>query len=367
MAGYKTAEPPLLKRLAAALTGLLLALTGIAAHGQQAPVVETAPAERAEIVEELRLTGTLTSPRGARLATEVEGRVADIAVDAGTEVAAGETLLELDDELSRLELQQARAARREAEVALDDARRRLREARDLARRNSVAETEVKDRQAEVRRDSAVLDRQEAQEAHRAALLERHRLTAPFDGVVARRMTDLGEWVGPDVAVLELVAVDRLRLDLQVPQAYFGRVTPGTSVRVRLDAMPEEPLETEVTEVVPVSDPGARTFLVRVGLENDERRMTPGMSARAVLRIGAGRRGVVVPRDALIRYPDGRTSVWLAEGSGDTRMVTERRVQTGLAFGGRVEIESGLEAGLPVVVRGNETLQEDQEVRIRGDG
>ncbi|MGD2083519.1 MAG: efflux RND transporter periplasmic adaptor subunit [Chromatiales bacterium] len=347
--------------------GLALALAAVPARAQEPPPVGIAPAERTEIVEELSLTGTLTSPLAARLATEVEGRVARIAVDAGAEVSAEDTLIELDDELARLDLDQARAARREAEVELADARRRLSEVEDLARRNSVADTQVRALEAEVRRDAAVLDRRRAETAHRAAVLERHRLEAPFGGVVARRMTDLGEWVGPDTPVMELVAVDRLRLDLQVPQSYFGRVKRGTPVGVRLDALPELRLQSAIGEVVPVSDPSARTFLARVALDNGERRMTPGMSARATLRLGTGRDGLAVPRDALIRYPDGRISVWVAEGTGETRRVSERQVEIGKTFAGRVEIASGLEAGVPVVVRGNETLQEGQEVRVRDDG
>ena len=92
-------------------------------------------------------------------------------------------------------------------------------------------------------------------------------------------------------------------------------------------------------------------------------MTPGMSARATVRIGTGREGVVVPRDALIRYPDGRTVVWVATGEGERRRVEERRVSTGLTTGRSIEVREGLEAGTPVVVRGNESLRQDQEVRV----
>jgi hypothetical protein len=117
-------------------------------------------------------------------------------------------------------------------------------------------------------------------------------------------------------------------------------------------------------VVPISDPSARTFLVRAWLDNAEGRMTPGMSARASLRIGTGREGVVVPRDAIIRYPDGRTIVWVAAGGGEQRRVEERRVRTGIATAEAVEIREGLEVGTEVVVRGNESLRQDQEVRVR---
>lgn len=335
-----------------------------AAAAQGAPPVRVAEARETELVEELALTGSLTSPRSAELSPEVEGRVARLDVEAGDRVEAGETLVVLDDALASLELEQARAALREARAELEDAERRLGEVRRLAERQSVAETRVRDREAEVRRDRAVLERREAEAGYRAALLRRHRLKAPFDGVIHRRLAELGEWVQPGTSVLDLVATDWLRLDLEVPQAYFGRVVPETRARVRLDARPERSVEARVREVVGVSDPSARTFLARVRLENEEGLMAPGMSARATLRIETGRRGLVVPRDALIRYPDGRVVVWVAEGEGPTRTVREQRVQTGLAFGESVAVTEGLEAGAAVVVRGNEALQEGQEVRVR---
>lgn len=347
---------------AIALAAGALALAA-AAQAQQAPRVAVATAEEAEIVEELSLTGTLTSPQSARLAPQVEGRLARIAVDAGDRVEAGARLATLDGELARIELQRAAAAVEEAEAELDDARRRLDQARDLAQRQSVAESEVRAREAEVRRDRAVLERRRAEHALQAATVERHTLEAPFAGVISRRMGELGEWVGPDMPVLHLVRVDHLRLDLRVPQGYFGRIGRDTGVAVRLDAVSERRLDARIATIVPVSDPDARTFLARIDIANPDGRMTPGMSARATLRIDTGRTGVAVPRDALIRHPDGRVVVWVVDGNGDTRTVSERRVDTGLAFGDRIAIDDGLEAGTAVVVRGNEALQEGQRVRL----
>jgi RND family efflux transporter MFP subunit len=263
---------------------------------------------------------------------------------------------------------QARAAEREAVAELEDARRRLSELRDLAQgQGIVAESDVRAAAAEVERDSAVVERRKAELALAEALLRRHRIAAPFDGVIAQRSSELGEWVGTDTTVLDLVAVDSLRLDVQVPQAYFGRITPQTPVTLQLGARRDALVETTVTEVVPVSDPTARTFLARIDLDNAQGRMTPGMSARATLRMDTGQQGVVVPRDALVRYPDGRIVVWVATADGDAHSVSERQVRTGLTFAGQVEIVAGLDAGTAVVVGGNEALREGQRVRVEADG
>lgn len=337
------------------------------ARAQEAPRVSLGVAERRDLIEELPLTGTLTAPNAALLAPRVEGPLERLEAGIGERVEAGTVLAVLDAELARLELRSATAAVEEAAAELDDAQRRLDEARDLAERQSVAASEVRAREAEVRRDRAVLERRRAERELRAALLARHRLDAPFAGVIARRMADPGEWVDPDTPVFELVQTDPLYLDLRVPQRHYGRIEAGTAARIRLDARPERTLEATVTTLVPVSDPDARTFLVRIDLPNPDDRMTPGMSARATLRIDTGRSGVVISRDALIRYPDGRITVWIAEGDGPVRTVTEQRVETGLRFGDRIAVMRGLEAGTPVVIEGNEALQEGQTVRVQNDG
>jgi len=347
---------------AAAMIALLLPLSVWAAR--LAPV-ELTTAHRRAVVETLNLTGTLSSPNSARLSPDMAGRLVAINVEIGDRVEAGDVLFRLDDELARLELEQAAAAQREAASDLKDAERRLNEVQALVEQQNFPESEARSLAAEVERRRATLARRRAERAHAAAMVERYRLKAPFDGIIAARRADPGERVDPDTDVLELVAVDRLHLDLQVPQSYFGRVSTDTPMVVHVDALGGETVRVTVSRTVPVSDPNARTFTARAAIDNRDGVMTPGMSVRAALRLGTGRRGVVVPRDALIRYPDGRVVVWVANGDGGKRTVEERRVEPGLAFDGQVEIVEGLSAGETVVVRGNETLQQGQDVRVAG--
>jgi RND family efflux transporter MFP subunit len=339
----------------------LLLLPALAA-AQLAPV-ELATVERREIVETLRLTGSLTSPYSARLSPDVEGRIVSLEVDAGARVDKGDLLFRIDDELARLELQQAVAAEHEAQADLEDARRRVIEVRALVAEKSFPESEARSLESRVQRNEAILERRRAERAQAAATLERHRFRAPFSGVIAARDADLGERVNLGSSVLLLVAIDRLQLDLRVPQSYFTRIGAGTPLTISVDALPQQTIDSRVSQIVPVSDPEARTFLVRAEVDNRAARLTPGMSVRAVLRIGTDRDAEVVPRDALIRYPDGRTVVWVASVEGDRYVVEERLVKTGLSFDDSIEIVDGLSEGEAVVIRGNESLRPGQQVRV----
>ncbi len=341
---------------------LLLPWLGHATADTGAPV-KVARALEQEISELIQVTGTVTSARDARLSVSVGGLVTALHVDTGSRVSAGDLLLELDPELAKLQWRSAAAGAEEARNALADARRRLDEARRLAPQQSIAETAVRDLEAEVAEDEAALHRAEAEAGYRRGVLERHQLRAPFAGVVSARLTDLGEWVEPGQSVFNLVATEELRLDFEVPEDHLGAVTTDTPVTFILNAEPEVAYRGTVATVVPVTEPGTRTFLVRVVATEVIPSMIPGMSARARLNLATGRSGLVVPRDAVQRFPDGRVVVWVVEPGQEGTVATEKTVRLGLAFDGLVELSGGIEAGARVVVEGNESLQNGQRVLV----
>ena len=116
-------------------------------------------------------------------------------------------------------------------------------------------------------------------------------------------------------------------------------------------------------VVPVADPEDRTFLLRVLPDAEDPALVPGRSVRANLQLKSSGSGVVVSRDAVLRYSDGRAVIWVVEESQDGLVAQERVVQTGIQFQGQFEITRGLEQGARVVVQGNEALRPGQRVRL----
>ena len=342
---------------------LTVAARVVSAQGAGIPV-EVAAVETVPINRLVQVTGSVTSARASRLSAATSGLVIGLRVDAGSRVESGDLLLELDPELARLQWQSAMAGAEEARNALDDARRRLKEAQALAPQQSIAETAVLDLAAEVVEDEAVLHRAEAEAGYREGLLRRHEMRAPFTGVISAKLTELGEWVTPGQPVLELVATEEVRLDFPVPEDFLADVSPGTPVTYMLNADPDREFQGLVETVVPVADPTARTFLLRVQAAPGDHLKVPGMSARAKLALSIGKDGLVVPRDAVVRYPDGRAVAWRVIADGGSAVVEEVRVETGYSFSGLIEIRTGLAAGEKVVVQGNEALQNGQQVEIR---
>ncbi|MDO8862949.1 efflux RND transporter periplasmic adaptor subunit [Haliea sp. E1-2-M8] len=348
-----------------ALVALLVALAPARAD-TAVPVVVATSAE-VPILRELSLQGSVTAERNARLSVAIGGLVTAMEVDTGDRVEAGDLLLELDPELARLQRDAASARAAQARIRRDDARRRLEEARVLLPQRGIAETAVRDLEAALAEAEATGEQAQAEAALQEALLARHSLRAPFAGVISKRLTDLGEWLDPGQPVFELVGMDGLLLDFAVPENHLASLSPGAAVKFVPGARPAAEHGGTIESVVPVAEPGARTFLLRVrpdaGVAPD---LLPGMSVTAQLQLATGRSGVTVPRDAILRYPDGRVVVWSVEKEADgAGVAVENVVTTGLAFGGRIEISAGLAAGSQVVVRGNEALQPGQALAVTG--
>jgi RND family efflux transporter MFP subunit len=334
------------------------------AAADRSPLVVVSTAQTDTVVEQIPLTGTVTSARTAKLSAEVSGQVEAVKVEVGDQVESGTALIELDSEIEQLTLQALQASTRQASAELADAKRRYQDAKRLRQQKNISENELRLRQAEVEIDAATLKQRRAEQQRQQARVDRHTLRAPFSGVISERLTESGEWIEPGSPVLTLVAFDDLRVEFRVPQEFYSSINPQSTLSITVDALPEREFDGNIVAVVPVSDVSSRTFLIHVKLGTGDAHLTPGMSVHGKLNLSSGRQGVVIPRDAILRYPDGRVTVWVIDPRSDPPTVAEERVTTGHSFDGLISIREGIQAGDVIVVRGNESLQEGQQVRVQ---
>lgn len=351
----------LFKRLCVFIISLLLMVSSPA----QQPVtsVLVARAELAEIVEEVPLTGTVVSSRMAKLSTEISGLIDSIDVDIGDQVKTGTEILRLNADLEKLALQAKQAETKQARQELEDARRRLNDAEKLGKNLSVSVNEIQSLAAEVKIDATFIKRIQAEQQQQALRVRKHILKAPFNGVISQKLVEQGEWVVPGQAIVELISNDRLFIEFQVPQSVYSRLDKIARLTIHFEALPESSYESKIVAIVPVTDRSSRTFLVRAVLTDQQVKLIPGISASAVLQIKSATQGVIVTRNAILRYPDGRITVWVVNNNDGKFTVSEKQVQTGLSFDGKISITDGLDHNEMIVIEGNESLREGQVVKL----
>ncbi len=345
------------------LIGSLLP-AGVRAESAPVRVTTTVAAKSDGIVREFTLTGSVSARRESRLSARTEGLVQEVAVEEGSLVKPGDLLLTLDTRLASIELELIEARIAQAEIELAETIRREKEVEDVSRSGAFPRSEAESRTTTRRIAETALKQLQVQAGRQQELIERHRLVAPYAGVISEKLGEAGEWVETGTPVLELVETEGTRFDIRVPQEFLTQLSAAEDVIVVLDAFPDRGLPATIQAKVPVKDPSSRTFLTRLDLTDPEHLAAPGMSGTATIRYRS-REGttVGVPRDSVVRFPDGTAKVWIVEGTGDAATVASRPIRTGGTLGEITEIVEGLQGGERIVLRGNEALREGQGVEI----
>ena len=327
--------------------------------------VETTIALRSEETTKLSLTGTVSSQRQARLSTRTEGLVEEVKVEAGHRVEKGDTLLILDARLAEIELDLVLAEMEAAKLQQEEATRRFNEVKELIDTGAIAKTEAETLANNVAIRDAELGVLEVREKQARERIDRHRLVAPFDGIIGKKETEAGEWLENGTTVFELVETESLWFDLQVAQEFLPLVLNADRAELTLDAFPGKTLQASVDVNVPINDPISRTFLTRLTFNDPEKLALPGMSGSATLFSNPDNPGgIIIPRDAIVRSSDGSALVWIVvERQEDDAFVKSISIETTTGLGETVEITTGLSGGEEVIVRGNEGLTEGQRVTV----
>jgi RND family efflux transporter MFP subunit len=328
-----------------------------AAPPAASPVV-VAEVREGRLTDEWVFLGEVQPLAAAELAAGADGEVKRVEVRVGDRVEAGRLLLELDKSLVQARVAAARASQVEGAEELAQAQR------DRERAERLGEAVLP--QAEIERDvsrAQTLDartkRLHATAREAKAQLGRHRVVAPFEGVIAARHVDPGDWVAPGDRVLELVDDTRVEIIVAGSAELVRRVTPGSQAVVRSEG---STVAAEIAGVVRALDPTTRTAKLRLVPAEVPPWLMAGASVEVAFAIERDGEGVVVPRDALVL------------GAMDTRVfeVVEDAVQPvvvrvlATANDDALVVGEGLSPGKRVVVRGNERLRPGQTVRVTAD-
>ncbi|WP_018935602.1 efflux RND transporter periplasmic adaptor subunit [Thioalkalivibrio sp. ALJ24] len=361
--------------------------------GDARPVaVVTAEAERRELVERRRFTGSLEGGDRIEITPRVTGHVREVAVALGDRVEPGDLLLRLDAEEFEQELERAEAELAVAESGLAEARageaaarRELARTRDLREQGIASSSELE--AAETERELAVTAvalaesrlRQNRSAVRSAAIqLEYTRIHADRndDGesgatrYVAERQVDRGALVGTGDTLLTLVRLTPMRAVLSVTEGDYARLQRGMPVEVTTPAWPGERFDGEISRIAPEFRPGSRQARVEVELPNDDERLRPGMFAELSVELDRHAERLAIPRDAVMHREAGAV-IFVVEDAGedgdDAPVARRHTVTTGVRDGDFIELrEPELEPGTRVVVLGQHLLSDGTPLRIRDD-
>jgi len=310
--------------------------------------ISAAAAESVSWQSTVAAVGTLSPINGAALATEVSGIVERIVFDNGESVSAGDVIMELRTAPDRAELKALEAA---AELARLESER----ARSLVDERNISRSELDRRATE-------LDQALAQVSAQEARIEQKRLRAPFDGRLGIRRYNVGDYVVAGDTVIELQSLDRLYVDLTLPDRYSGRVEPGMQIELLVPALGDTAYSATINAVAPTVATETRNFALQGIVENADGALRSGMFARLTLPLGEPAEQIVVPGTAISYRPYGN-SVFVVEDAEGRQTVSQRFVTLGDRRGDMIAVVEGLQAGETVATSGLLKLGSGVSVQI----
>jgi membrane fusion protein (multidrug efflux system) len=294
------------------------------------------------------------------LSAEVGGRLAEIGVEVGDLVGAGDLLAKLDEERLRIARDMARAEVEMAEANLEKSRRDAQRQVNLFEGRVASEftLEQADLKARIHAGQVKVARTRLAAAERN--LSDASIISPVDGEITRKHVEVGELVEAGNPLFDIVKIDRVKVVLQVSELEITRLHKGQDAEIRVDGHPGVVFRGTLNTISAQADPQTRAFPVEILVENDgAQRLLPGFIARVRIRGRTFQNAIAVPEGVVLER-DGRSVIFVVTGD----RASARAVEPGFVDRGRVLIDEGLKPGDKVVVTGHQSLRNGAAVRVR---
>jgi multidrug efflux pump subunit AcrA (membrane-fusion protein) len=344
--------------------------------------------------------GTIRAKTKAALSSKIAGQIKQINVIEGSEVKAGDLLLEIDDREVIEKLNQAKAALASTEKALEGIQAAINQAEaqqkqaeadfslaqasysryeDLSTQKIISIQEFDSIKAKRQMSEAQLtaaqegvSRLKSQkeglamslaraqsEVKETEVLKSHtKMMAPFSGIIIKKYADAGAFAVPGTPLLEIEDPEGFRLEVDVREEEFAnQVEIGREVPVQIDALGESLINGTVVEASPSADPLSRTFRVKVALPRQPGIKT-GMYGKALCP-REERQTILIPKEALIK----RGQLEQVFSVDESQTAHLRLVKTGKTFGDHLEILAGLQSGDTIIINPKLGLKDRSKVTV----
>lgn len=315
----------------------------------------------------LDLPGRLEAYSRAPIYARVSGYLKSWNVDIGAPVKAGQLLAEIEAPDLDQQLMQARADLANSQAAAKLSAATLARRKTLLAANFVSQQEIDERSADLASKEAQVKAQQANVARLEALAGYKNVTAPFDGVVTERNTDVGALInggtGAGAAMFVVSDVKKLRLYVNVPQSYMPSVRIGAKASVTVPEYPGRTFPATIEASSQSVDAASGTTRVQLAIANTENALRPGAYANVKLALTRDVRPLSIPASALIFNNAGLRVATVSAGD----KVQFKTVTIARDLGREIEIATGLAPDDRVIITPLDGIADGDQVRIAGGG
>ena len=310
---------------------------------------------------EIILPGNLVAYNEAPIFARTNGYLKSWSADIGTKVKEGQVLADIEAPDVDAQLRQATGTLAQAKANLDIANLNFDRQKDLLSKKVNSQQDYDQARTTLDAQHAAVQASEANLQNLKVMQSFENITAPFDGVVTRRNTDVGALISSSNGGQELFRVARtdiLRVNVYVPQAYAAFVQEGSTAYLDLAEFPGEKIQGKVAHIAGGLDATMRTLQTEIDVDNKAGRLFPGAFANVHLFLPLKKSPTVIPVNALI-FRSAGSQVAIVDGEG---VVHLKDVTIGQDYGTSLEITSGVTKADSIVINPSDSLADGTKVQ-----
>jgi len=329
------------------------------------PTVSVVQPKRGQPAQEVVLPANVQAYIDAPIYARTNGYLKHWYVDIGAHVKAGQLLADIETPEVDQQLRQSRADLGTAEANLNLSKITATRYADLLKTDSVSKQDADNAEGDYAAKQATVQSAQANVRRLEELQAFEKIYAPFDGVIIARNTDIGALIdsgssgGTRTELFHIAQPDKLRVYVNVPEAYSQAAKPGLTAQLVLSEFPGRPFPGTLIRTANAIDQSTRTLLVEIRVNNPTGTLFSGAYAEVHLKLPSAATAFILPVNALLFRAEGLRVV-----SVNSNHRTELKpITLGHDFGSEVEVVAGLSGNESIVVNPPDSIVAGEEVRI----
>ncbi len=307
-------------------------------------LVETAQMKEHTFENSMLFLGTFEPFRQNTISSDASGKIIKLNVEEGDRVSQGQLIAKVDDEMLKLQIESV-------DVSIEGQKNDDQRYSNLSKENAISGVQVEKTKLGLK--SAELQKKQIQKQLRST-----NLTAPFSGVITKKMIDLGSVVGPGSQLVEITDVSQLKLTVNVPERDILKFKLGQQVNVGADIYSDKNFSGKVTNISIVADK-SHNFKVQITINNKNQELFAGMYGSVSLNNSKSVTALAIPRQALVGSSKSPKVYVVKNGKA-----VLQSFNAGTSDGNFVEVVSGLDKSDKIVIKGQVNLEDNSFVKIK---
>lgn len=305
--------------------------------------VEVAVVNPERIENTIKVTGAILANESVALRSEISGKIEKIYFREGQNVKKGDILLTINDEEIVAQVERLKYTNQLNEE-IEFRQRQLLEKEAISREEyDIALTTVKTTQSDLK--------------EREARLAKHRLRAPFDGIIGLRQVSEGSYISPSDLIANLYSINPIKVEFAVPSRYSPLVNKDDRINFSVESS-EEKFTGTIYAIEPKIDQNTRTLQIRAICNNENNLLIPGLFANVTYILDVIPNALMIPSQSIIPEMNSHKIYTLKNG-----VVNENMVQIGLRTETRVQVTSGINPGDTIITTGILQIRQGMPVSV----